>query len=632
MKRLGKGKIIGIVLILALIGGVGYAAFFRKPPVSTFTTAVAERGALVQTVEATGELASIDEVALSFEQGGRVGGLFVEVGDAVERGDLLAVIGTAELAADVSRVAYALQAAEGVLAQKKAGSSAEAVVVSEAAVGVAEAGLFAAETDLAAAQADVNHIRLTGEAKVASSQVSVQTAADALEHVQAERVRAEEETRQDLANVFRSNAIAVRSALSDADEVLGVDNALANDDFEDVLSILDEQALVSATNAYEEAARSRDRAEQAVAVLPAAPTDAELDAAEPFVLKALSDAALTLLYTRQALDATTIDNASFSFSDLSALKAKIDAARESIQAEQEQLDAQNQKMDALAVSSAADEDAAADALAEAHAALASAEADLARQTASGEAAVATAAAAVATREADVAQAEAALAEVEAGPRAVDLAPFQADVSRVRAELSSAEARLAKAEIRSPIAGRVTEVALEVGEQASPGAAVLVVQTTEEQFQIAVDIPESDIAKVAVGQTAEMTFDAFGEDVLAGGTVAQIDPAEKTVEGIVFYETTVYLDDLRSELGLKPGMTADVTIRTSERQDTVIVPQRAVLEREDGTAYVRLPLDPAAGTYEKRSVTMGLRGDGGLVEIIEGLREGEMVILSIRKPS
>ncbi len=55
------------------------------------------------------------------------------------------------------------------------------------------------------------------------------------------------------------------------------------------------------------------------------------------------------------------------------------------------------------------------------------------------------------------------------------------------------------------------------------------QTTQEQFEIVADVSESDIAKLAIGQQAQITFDAFGSSQKIVGEVRKIDPAEKMIE-------------------------------------------------------------------------------------------------------
>ena len=241
--------------------------------------------------------------------------------------------------------------------------------------------------------------------------------------------------------------------------------------------------------------------------------------------------------------------------------------------------------------------------------------------------VAVAEATVSIRLADFAQAEASLSDTIATPRSVDLASYEAEVSRARAVLAATEARLSKAEIRSPIAGRVTDIVNEIGEQVIAASTVLTVQTTDEQFRISADVSEADIAKIEIDDPVVITFDAFGSDSEFMGVVQKIDPAEKIIEGVVYYKIEVYLNESVQLFILKPGMSTDLVINTAELENTLTIPQRAVLKRGD-LKIVRLL---KGKDIEEVEVITGLRGDQGRVEVISGLSEGDEVIISIKTP-
>jgi HlyD family secretion protein len=304
---------------------------------------------------------------------------------------------------------------------------------------------------------------------------------------------------------------------------------------------------------------------------------------------------------------------------LSALKSDIDYQRDSIQNAQESLSINKNAWDTAQVDNDTRLISAKDGLAQAEAARDSA-------VASAEASLASAEAGVASAQAELARAQAQYDDTTAPPRGVDVAALIAAVSQARANLAAASVRLGNTQVVSPIDGIVTEIAFDPGEQVVGGTAVVTVQTADEnQFKIVVDVPEADIAKIAYGDAADLTFDAFGDDVHVAGSVADIDPAEKTVEGVVFYEVSIYLDTSSLDLPLKPGMSAEVTITTDTRTGVLFVPQRAVLEHDDGTKYVRIPRDDV---FDERAVETGLRADDGKLEILSGVSEGEVIVLSL----
>lgn len=156
---------------------------------------------------------------------------------------------------------------------------------------------------------------------------------------------------------------------------------------------------------------------------------------------------------------------------------------------------------------------------------------------------------------------------------------------------------------------------------------------EGNFEIEVDISESDINKIAVDDKVEISLDALSEDILIDGKVSFIEPAQTLIQGVVYYKVKISFNDIdgiKNNLvsygsSLKAGMTANVTI-TTERKDSVIaVPARAIIE-VDGVKKIRLLEN---GEVSEVEVKTGLRGDEGLVEIKEGLQINDEVITFIK---
>ncbi|HNZ73076.1 MAG TPA: efflux RND transporter periplasmic adaptor subunit [bacterium] len=216
---------------------------------------------------------------------------------------------------------------------------------------------------------------------------------------------------------------------------------------------------------------------------------------------------------------------------------------------------------------------------------------------------------------------------QAGPRDFELSAAQARVAQAQAQLNQALANLADYSIIAPIDGTVTQVNYSIGEQTNLSAAVVKMLSTE-QYQIKVDIAESDITKIKIGDKTIIKLDAFGNDQIFTGTVSFIDPAQTIIQDVIYYRTTVSFDsDSRNEQ-IKPGMTADVTVTTANKNDVLYIPQRAVKLREAilgevPEKYVEVLV--AGNQVVEKTVEIGLRGDDGLVEIISGLTVGDKVV-------
>lgn len=226
---------------------------------------------------------------------------------------------------------------------------------------------------------------------------------------------------------------------------------------------------------------------------------------------------------------------------------------------------------------------------------------------------------IATQKITVQTAASELALTEAPATAETLLGAQADVRSAEAAVANAEATLYKTYIVSPIAGIVTRQDAKRGEIAAGNTALIAVAS--DSFKLEALVPEVDVSKLAIGNRATVTLDAYGSDIFFPARVIAINPAETVVDGVSTYKTTLEFgnDDPR----IRSGMTANITVGTATRAGVLTVPTRAVYEK-GGKKYVKVLV--GAGT-EERAVTTGLRGSDGKIEITSGLSEGEKIVLS-----
>jgi HlyD family secretion protein len=150
-----------------------------------------------------------------------------------------------------------------------------------------------------------------------------------------------------------------------------------------------------------------------------------------------------------------------------------------------------------------------------------------------------------------------------------------------------------------------------------------------QMQVRIAIHESRIGKVKVGHKATIRVEA-GPETPLHGTVTRVAPLADPAaawenRGIKEYTTIVRIDDLPPDAELKPGMTAEVTIRVEEASDALLVPVQAVAEREG--RHITYVIG-AEGIPERRQVEVAENNERW-VRIRSGLREGETVALDAR---
>lgn len=214
-----------------------------------------------------------------------------------------------------------------------------------------------------------------------------------------------------------------------------------------------------------------------------------------------------------------------------------------------------------------------------------------------------------------------LAFLAAGSTAEEIAKQEAVVSAAEANIANYRAQIEKTIIRAPIIGTVTKQEARAGEIASPGS-VVVALISEGRFEIESFVPEADIANVKKGNTATFTLDAYGDEETFSAEVYGIDPAETVIEGVPTYK--VILQFTNNDGRVRSGMTANIDIVTARKEDVLSVPSRAVHSREDGTKFVEIIFSD--GVSEEKTVTTGIRGSDGRVEIVSGLNGGETVFV------
>jgi RND family efflux transporter MFP subunit len=202
---------------------------------------------------------------------------------------------------------------------------------------------------------------------------------------------------------------------------------------------------------------------------------------------------------------------------------------------------------------------------------------------------------------------------------VDLA--LADILTAQAAVDAANAALEKTIIRAPADGTVTRIDIHVGDLVEANKPVIVVQDVSNMY-IEAEVNESNVASVSIGQSVTVTYDALTGQTF-NATVSSVDLSPTVNDGIVNYKLTALITDIAS---VKTGMTANLSIQTAYKPEVLVIPDRVITET-DGAKTVEVYTDERRGKTEMRTITTGLRGDGGLIEVISGLTEGERIRFS-----
>lgn len=205
---------------------------------------------------------------------------------------------------------------------------------------------------------------------------------------------------------------------------------------------------------------------------------------------------------------------------------------------------------------------------------------------------------------------------------------QAQVAQARASLERADEELRNTTLRAPIAGMVLTRDVEVGSPVSSilnlGANATLVMTLGDIGEVFVrgKVDESDVGRIRMEQPARISVETF-KDRKFDGRVTLISPMGTEKDNVTTFEVRVSIDNPGNEL--KANMTANAEIVLEEHPDSLIVPEAALTYDADRQAHVDV-FDPAEKTSRRRvAVKVGV-SNGTRAQILDGLKEGEKVIL------
>ena len=218
---------------------------------------------------------------------------------------------------------------------------------------------------------------------------------------------------------------------------------------------------------------------------------------------------------------------------------------------------------------------------------------------------------------------------------------QNSYNRIKASMVKVKRNLAYATITSPIDGVVINRAVEEGQTVAAGfntPTLFTIAADLTKMQVIADVDEADIGQVAEGQKVEFTVDAYPDDVFEG-SVSQVRLEATTTSNVVTYEVVITADN--PDLKLKPGLTANTTIYTVERENALAVPTKALRFaadpdvlgplgyelRESGEASQKKVWVVEGQSLVETPVKTGVVS-GDMTEILEGLSGSETVATGI----
>ena len=213
---------------------------------------------------------------------------------------------------------------------------------------------------------------------------------------------------------------------------------------------------------------------------------------------------------------------------------------------------------------------------------------------------------------------------DANANANAVSTAQRNLASAQATLEQATAKAAERTVKAPSSGSIVELNAKVGATLTGGMIMGESDTSGgkqcmqiadlSKMKVTVQVGEKDIAKIAVGQSANVTYPAF-PDIVSQGTVTAIasvansDAANGDGSSVTFnVDILIEAPDSR----LKPGMTAEVSVVTEKLDDVVMVPTMALMTEDGEHYYVNLATDSEGKKTRRVKVTVVTQNDNEAV--------------------
>lgn len=213
---------------------------------------------------------------------------------------------------------------------------------------------------------------------------------------------------------------------------------------------------------------------------------------------------------------------------------------------------------------------------------------------------------------------------DANANANAVSTAQRNLASAQAALEQATAKAAERTVKAPSSGSIVELNAKVGATVTGGMIMGESDTSGgkqcmqiadlSKMKVTVQVGEKDIAKIAVGQSANVTYPAF-PDIVSQGTVTAIASVANSDSGSGSGGSVTFNVDILIEAPdsrLKPGMTAEVSVVTEKLDDVVMVPTMALMTEDGEHYYVNVATDDEGKQTRRVKVTVVTQNDNEAV--------------------
>ena len=233
-----------------------------------------------------------------------------------------------------------------------------------------------------------------------------------------------------------------------------------------------------------------------------------------------------------------------------------------------------------------------------------------------------------TTQSNVLQAMQSLTLAQAGSRSEDISEARARVESALGSLQTVQTQMDDTQILAPFDGIAIKKYADIGAFVSPSisssgasaSASSIITLASDRLQVVVNLSESQIAKIKLGQAVKIKVDAFPNEQF-NGKVEQIAPQATVSQNVTSFEVRVGITAETTKL--RSGMNVEARFEVGNLENVLLVPNAAVVKQADGTGVYILGSDrkPIFQTIQTGTTS------GGFTEVKSGLKDNEQVLIS-----
>jgi len=558
---------------------------------------------ITESIDISGVTEPMEKVEVSPQMSGKVSSIYFKEGDWIEAGQTIG-----QLEQDQNLLTAKNNALSGLqIAQTNLSNLIDS----------ADQDIRAAEIAIETARIALDSAKTNGDENIKSSELAIEAteialsnAKKSLENTEISGDQAVQDSYDLSGTTMQNNLIILNTTLTDVGNILGErpGNNNANDAYENVLGVLNQQSLNNAKNYFPEAKNDYEDLVENINSLSSQSSYEETDLAIDSTRDTLNSMSQMLFLTRILLD-NTITMSGFSSANLAGLKSSIDFDRNSISAADSSLQAVQRGIINAKLTSDSGNDTAQSIYDSAQTGLEQAEQNLVSVKLLSQSQID-------TTQKQLESAEAGLENVKKKSK-LQIAQAEGQVKTAEGQVDSVQAQLNDTVISAPVSGTLNQKYIEIGEMATAGKPIVSIVNIKD-LKIEIALTEFDAAKVFVGQEVKIKIAAYPDEKLTGkvyyaGLVA--DQMSKK------FPVKIQLENKDGKI--KAGMMTDVEIITNQEDSVLVIPKSAVFEDNDGLEKVYL-IDDDSRIKITPVKTEAVGKDE--LKVIEGLVEGDEVVI------